>query len=379
MEEPFPQDPIPEQVNLNPDSFAEGIASPQIWVIPQGSRQPVFRPVFLSKRKEPQRAYQIIRPPAFQPIVLRHGGPVWGMLFMGVILPRRPDLIYEEPAEHELQRVAIKRLKLIVVNSELQGGSREDPYKEIWRMQMMGDNTHVLGLIEALYDENYLYIITPWCLGGSLVEHIPLQPTAQMSTEAQARVLFDQMLEDLRYLHDKYEICHRDISPGNFLVTGNGRVVLSDLAMSFRIPPGGFVNYIGRFGKPPFWVPEIYLKAPFDARRCDLWACTITLYSLITGFPKMYNLPHPNDLLFRYCIMARGLSPDLNNEMVQEVLGEMEVDGEWQSYVTSVRQSIATMSPPLLVLFGNTLNLFADRRWTCGQVMQSEWMTMGNI
>jgi eukaryotic-like serine/threonine-protein kinase len=177
---------------------------------------------------------------------------------MGVILPRREDLIYEEPMDDaRAQRVAIKRLNLRVVLTELQNGSREDPFKEIYRMQTIGDNQHVIGIVEALQDEHYLYIITPWCEGGSLMNHIRLAP-GQLSVDQQARILFEQILEDLYYLNRINGICHRDIKPGNFLISGNGRVLLSDLAMSFQMPPGGLVNHIGQFGTPPYMVCASY-------------------------------------------------------------------------------------------------------------------------
>ncbi|KAL3910715.1 MAG: hypothetical protein SGILL_007584, partial [Bacillariaceae sp.] len=251
MAAPEPQDPLPEQIN---PEIHEGVANPQIWIAPQGNAraQPVFRQVFLCRRNHATQAYQIIQPPAFNPVELSHGGPVWGYLFMGVIIPRREDLIYVEPNdEASAQRVAIKRLDLQVVNAELARGSREDPFKEIYRMQTIGDNHHVVGMIEALQDDRYLYIITPWCEGGSLQNHIPLAP-GQLSVDAQARILFEQILEDLHYLNQVHGICHRDIKPGNFLVSGNGRVLLSDLAMSFAMPPGGLVNNIGLFGTPPY-------------------------------------------------------------------------------------------------------------------------------
>jgi serine/threonine protein kinase len=370
MEGPQPEDPLPEHIN---PAIGEGIANPQIWVLPQGSRRPVYRQVFLTKRTDATQAYQIIQPPAFQPVELSHGGPVWGYLFMGVILPRRPDLIYMEPPGQDVQRVAIKRLDLTVVTMELRNGSREDPYKEIWRMQTMGDDFHVIKLVEALMDDQFLYIITPWCDGGSLVDNIPLR-RGGLSIEAQARILYAQMLEDLEYIHEVHGICHRDISPGNFLVSRNGRVLLTDLAMSFRIPPGGIVTDVGQFGKPPFWVPEILTRSPFDAGRCDLWACTLTLFCLVSGSRCLYKLPYPPDVLFRYCIMARGLSRDMFNEQVQEVVNE--VQGEELLLVTAVAQRISTMSPPLRELFENTLHLFSDRRWTRQQVLECEWMNM---
>jgi len=212
----MPQYPVPEQIC---PEVHEAIANPQIWVVPsvsgssfrrnQPSPPPVYRQIFLCRRNNASRAYQIIQPPAFQPVELSHGGPVWGYLFMGIVIPRRKDdLIYEEPTEENAQRVAIKRLDLRVVKTELQNGSRENPFKEIWRMQKIGDNIHVVGIVEALQDENYLYIITPWCEGGSLSDNIPLVPNEVYSKEAQARILFQQILEGLNYL-SMHGICHR--------------------------------------------------------------------------------------------------------------------------------------------------------------------------
>jgi hypothetical protein len=64
--------------------------------------------------------------------------------------------------EDHAQHVAIKRLSLEVVTMELENGSNEDLYKEIWRIQtIVGDNHHVVGCIEALQDEQFLYTITP--------------------------------------------------------------------------------------------------------------------------------------------------------------------------------------------------------------------------
>jgi serine/threonine protein kinase len=364
------QDPIPE--NIRPEIHV-GVANPQIWIFQQGTRQPpVYRQVFLCRRNNAQQAYQIIQPPAFQPIELSHGGPVWGHLFMGVIIPRREDLIYEEPMDEDhAQRVAIKRLSLEVVTKELENGSREDPYKEIWRMQTIGDNHHILGCIEALQDEQFLYIITPWCEGGSLLNHIPLAP-GQLLVDEQARILFEQILEDLDCMHRVHGICHRDLKPANFLVSGTGRVLISDLAMSFIMPPGGFVNHIGQFGTPPYMVPEIALSSPFNGPKCDYWACVITLYNLVTGLPFLYRLPRPDDILFRYCIMARGLSRNSRNELVQEVL--QGANQEEFVMLSTIALHINGMREDLLELFEKSLALNPDQRWGSEHASQSRWM-----
>ena len=66
----------------------------------------------------------------FEPKPLSHGGPLWGYLFLGFILHRRPtDGYYEEPTEATVRRVVIKRLLKPVVDDDLRRGSRENPCK----------------------------------------------------------------------------------------------------------------------------------------------------------------------------------------------------------------------------------------------------------
>lgn len=389
MNEAKAEYPLPEQIL---PEIHEAICSPQIWVVPslspglqeiRGPRlgrhqsSPVYRQVFLCRRSNAFQAYQIIQPPAFQPVELSHGGPTWGYLFMGIIIPRRKgDLLYEEPTEEAAQRVAIKRLDLNVVTKELESGCRENPFKEIWRMQMIGDNHHVCSIVEALKDENHLYIITPWCEGGSLSQNIPLAPNERYSVEDQARILFQQILEGLDYMHRIHRICHRDIKPSNILVSGSGRILIADLAMSFVMPDLGIVKDIGAFGTPPFMVPEISLSQPFDGAKCDFWAAVVTLYSLVTGLPFLYRCPRPDDILFRYCIMARGLSRERHNDLVQEIIEEVDNPKEIDMLTTIVLR-IANMPNDLLELFENSLSLIPEQRWGTEEASMCRWMQNG--
>ena len=387
MTETTAEYPLPEQIR---PEIQEAIFNPQIWMVPaqpqhlagrrsrlQGNRAsspPVYRQVFLCRRNKAVQAYQIIQPPAFQPVELSHGGPTWGYLFMGVIIPRREsDLMFVESMEEEAQRVAIKRLDLKVVTQALQNGSRENPFKEIFRMQTIGDDHHVCSIVEALQDETHLYIITPWCGGGCLSDNIPLVPNAQYSVEDQARILFQQILEGLYYLHRLHGICHRDIKPANFLVSASGRVLIGDLAMSFVMPKGGTVKDIGQFGTPPFMVPEIAMCRPFDGAKCDYWAAVITLYCCVTGLPYLYRSPRPDDILFRYCILARGLSRDRHNELVKEIVEDL-TDAEDMYSVNTVMQHILNIPHDLLELFENSLALIPEQRWGSEEASNCRWM-----
>ena len=144
--------------------------------------------------------------------------------------------------------------------------------------------------------------------------------------------------------------------------------------MSFRIPESELVNYIGAIGKPPYCPPETLQRdMPFWAKQCDLWAATITLWNLITGL-RLYKWPNPSDIIFRYAIMAQGLSPEYTNSMVERVLEE--ADPTEFLLITSISQRLVSLSPPLLKLFHGVLTMNPNHRWNMEQVVNCEWMNM---
>jgi serine/threonine protein kinase len=363
---------------------------PWIWVVEPGATEPVCKSVFVVS---PTRAYNLIQD--ITPKVLSHGGPAWGNLYVGYILPRREsDSHYEQPTEETVQRVAIKRLDMRVVGPELARGSFEDPYKEIRRMYDIGDNFHVLRCIEHFEHDHFLYIITPYCSGHSLTDHIPLTPGPQGgSIERQAREIFRQMLEDVEYMHEQHGLCHADIDPGNFLLDSRGRVMLSDLAMSFPIPPGDLTEHMGFFGKPPYWAPELFFVTdrdtgepfrdpttrehvgrPFYARKRDLWACVVTLFNLLTEEQLCKQFPYPGDIRFRYLVLAGGLSQNVANERALEVLDDPSTLKCFR--LDRIARKILTLTPQVLELFENTLRMRPEERWTIEEIIRCEWMNM---
>jgi serine/threonine protein kinase len=319
--------------------------------------------------QDPVQAYMKI--PSKASKSLDHHAPGWGCVYFGVVLPKVQAGVFQCPPPDQAQLVAIKRLSKVVVHAALARGSRENPYTELELMYHLGDNHHVLGMIEALQDDHYLYIIMPYCQQESLVEQIPWRDGIR---EHQARVLFRNILENMIYLH-KHGICHRDLSPDNCMML-NGRIVFSDLAMSIRIPQdddnnsNGEVSGYGGYGKAAYLPPEVCLNYRFNTRACDLWSATVILFNLLTG-EIAWAEPMPGNLQFRYLVLAQGLARNPANERTVEILMN-EPDGPTASKIRTLAQKCLELSPEALDLLSGVLQMTG--RWDTAKVVNCDWV-----
>ena len=275
-------------------------------------------PIFLMRQEGATEAYA--RADNWRRIQIDHRGPEWGDVLQAVVFPAVAHHTFAPPAT-EPQYVAIKRLNKHRVGEYLARGGEENPYKEICRMRELGDNQHVLQCRDALEDDTYLYIVTNWG-SGTLVDVIHWGSTEPMDRE-RARQIFVQILQILSYLL-KHRMAHRDLSPDNFLFLTDDNLVVFDLALSHRLPVDQdhqrtLAHPIGNFGTHAYMAPEMYMNRIFDGAHGDLWSASVILYNLLTNQP-LYRRPRPDDLFFRYNIMARALARQPVNERTVEVL-----------------------------------------------------------
>ncbi|KAL7560670.1 hypothetical protein ACA910_001352 [Epithemia clementina (nom. ined.)] len=304
--------------------------------------------------------------------------------------------------------VAIKKLRKRVVDAYLKKGTgttitptdlrvidreyisqaisiigRENPYREMSRMDEFGDNRFVLRQIEFLQDDDFLYIVMPHaCERGSLDHAIFGRQYPMTPTEAQD--LFLKILHILLYLEQK-KIHHRDLSPDNFIFLTSDHLVVIDLAMSVKMPVDEhtgqrtLIKAIGRFGTPPFMASEVHHDFQlFDGVSVDLWSAVLILYSMLTK-KLLYRQPDPNtDIAYRYFVVAGALTQDPVNERIMDVLCEVFQHSnhlETQNTLIDLAAANRALTPDSREIFHHMLRCNPRHRWTLAQVLNSRFCT----
>jgi len=244
-----------------------------------------------------------------------------------VMLPRQSSSNVEEWVYVEWittsESVAVKEMNWEHIQSQ-RSELAEDPIKEVASMQYLEkwvqqeqqsrqrrrdpttmhyqenndteEESHIMMPLDLLSDDENLYSITPYCMGGRLLD---LLENKSRFSEPEARYWMRQILKGLSCLK-KAGVAHRDLSPENLMVH-QGNVYIIDMGMCLRIPSSGNDDNIDTkeqqqqrslfypqtpCGKWYYLSPEICLsEQPFDGPAVDLWAAGVILFIMLTGTP----------------------------------------------------------------------------------------------
>jgi serine/threonine protein kinase len=351
------------------------------------------RPIFLVRRDGAQHAYALTHKQEEAKNLAKPGRPDdWGQLYYAEICPivRNSHNAFLVPMKRQL--VVIKRLKKSAISRYIHGNpGGENPYKELARMDELGDNIHVLKHIEALEDDIYLYMVMPkgWKTLAEVIKwHKPYTPNIrEMMAPALCHKIFRHIIKILAHL-ERHSINHHDLSPDNLLfLSEGGNLVLFDFALSDRIPINpstGQRTLIIRphvvYGTRAWMDPVVYQGiGPYDGVAMDLWAVALILYNMSTN-EALFNEPSPNDVDYRHFISFAGLWS--HNEQTVDHLhyyGSLsQLDPKAFTLLRRLHKLSElnlNVSDQIIDLLKNMLNENPSRRFTLAQVMCSDYVT----
>jgi len=145
--------------------------------------------------------------------------------------------------------------------------------------QAAGRLTHpnIVGVFDYGEADETAYIVMEFVEGQSLKEK--LDAKERFPTSETVRIL-EQVLAGLQFSHDK-GVIHRDIKPGNVMMTTDGQVKLADFGIA-RIESSVMTQAGTMLGTPAYMSPEQLMAQTVDSRS-DIYSTGVMLYQLLTG------------------------------------------------------------------------------------------------
>ncbi|XP_076030045.1 serine/threonine-protein kinase Chk1-like [Oratosquilla oratoria] len=151
--------------------------------------------------------------------------------------------------------------------------------------------------------DSKVFLFMEFCSGGSLlkaiVEKVPQEDVGQY---------FSQLMSAIDYLHCR-GVVHRDLKPGNLLLTEKKVLKVADLGLaSVFIVKGKEVEVTGLVGTKPYMAPEIFRSWKYAGPPTDLWSCGVILFNMVTDYCP-WRIAHLQDPSYKRWV-EKGVALD---------------------------------------------------------------------
>lgn len=194
------------------------------------------------------------------------------------------------------------------------------------RTQAQLDHPHLVRAYDAGHDGNVHYLVTEYIPGTDLRQFVRRQGPLSMQQAANVIV---QAAQGLEHAHER-GLIHRDVKPGNILVTPDGIAKVSDLGLSGFIDEAEQDPRAGRIvGTADYLSPE-QIHSPSEVTSVsDIYSLGCTLYYSISGkvpFPGGTTKDKARRHLEETPWHPRRFNANVSEEFVEVIADMMEKD-----------------------------------------------------
>ena len=180
------------------------------------------------------------------------------------------------------ERALGRRVVIKVLPPDLAAGVNRERFRREVQLAAQLQHPHIVPLYAAGSQGDLLYYTMPYIEGESL-KHA-LQERKRFAPREVMRILHD-VVDALGYAHAR-GVIHRDIKPGNVLMSGRHAVVTDfgvAKAISASMPAAGMTMSGMVVGSPAYMAPEQLAGDPAADHRVALYAAGLLAYELLTG------------------------------------------------------------------------------------------------
>lgn len=217
------------------------------------------------------------------------------------------------------------------------------------RAQAKLNHENLVRALDAGEDGNVYYLVTEYIPGMDLRKMVRHQGPLSMELAAS---IISQVAAGLQHAHEQ-GLIHRDVKPGNILVTPDGHAKLSDLGLAGSLEASSEQDPRAldpRFGKivgtADYLSPDHITSPRNPTPSWDIYSLGCTLYYAVTG-----KVPFPggstSDKARAHCQLRpldpRRLNPSVSAEFV-EVMADMMAKNP-EERISSAAEVITRLAP----------------------------------
>jgi len=223
------------------------------------------------------------------------------------------------------RKVAIKVLK-----PELAAALGRDRFLREIETAAGLNHPHILPLHDSGEADGLLYYVIPYVEGESLRERLDRE--RQLALE-DALQIAREVADALGYAH-AHNVLHRDIKPGNILLSA-GHALVTDfgIARAITFTGGGQLTEVGTLvGTPAYMSPEQVDGSQYIDGRADLYSLGCVLFEMLVGEPPFrgssltslianrLSSPTPSPRAFRQLV------PEAVDAAVRKAMADLPAD-----------------------------------------------------
>ncbi len=163
------------------------------------------------------------------------------------------------------------------------------------------NHPHLVEIYDAVVEPDHSYLVMEYVAGSTLEAHSGVNNLLPLHKVVE--IIF-KCIRALEYAF-QHGIIHRDIKPGNILLSARGETKVSDFGASFQQRHGHTTTQITGIGSPAYMSPEQVRMEPLT-QQTDIYSLGVTMYRLLTG-----RLPYEatTQAALAYAIMNTQPSP----------------------------------------------------------------------
>jgi serine/threonine protein kinase len=205
---------------------------------------------------------------------------------------------------------------------------------------------HIAAILDAVVEPEHSYLVMEYVAGTTLEAHSEVNNLLPLNKVVE--IIF-KCVRALEYAF-QHGVIHRDIKPGNILLSESGDVKVSDFGASFQQRQGQETTQITGVGSPAYMSPE-QIRMEELTHQTDIYSLGVVMYRLLTGrLPYEANTQAALTYAILNSIPARPvtLRPDLSSLLDEIVMKAIEKDLDkryrtWLEFGKDLSQAFSTL------------------------------------